>query len=485
MKKLVRIATVVTIIALALASAVSAQGGIPGSGWWSGEMVQNVGTDTANVVVTAYGSGTTYSTVDTQIEVDAAKNFTPSDFTGMPDGTQAAAVVQADQPIKAIVNVTNRLSGDLGVTGGEAAAQYQGIDGDAVDTTLYFPMAKYDRFSKTTAFYIQNAGGAAATATCVFATGTGTYTYTTPSIAMNEMVVVVPGDANVPSVNTDRGNIGSLTVSSSENLAGVVMEYITDESPAKILQSTRGFTANDFDTKLYAPTVKQYRYSRFTGIQIQNVSTGDVDVTLRLVGSRGDCAGSVYTQTFTALGAGESWTANQIAGQDGAMVDNCAASAVVEATGNVVAVVSESYVSAYTGQQKSTTYSAFADGSTTTVIGVPMYKENRFSKYTGLMIQNVGSAEATNVVVTFNQAAGGTGTFTTVAQTIPAGGSIELSKVSENAALWSGTAAPSNATFGIKVTADQNVVAIANEAVYQGDPLDQDNNNYEGFNLVP
>ncbi|MCP4535522.1 MAG: hypothetical protein GY832_00075 [Chloroflexi bacterium] len=485
MKKLVRIATVVTIVALALASAVSAQSGIPGSGWWSGEMVQNVGTDTAHVVVTAYDGGLSYSTVDTEIEQDAAQNFTPSTFTDMPDGFQGAAVVQADQPIKAVVNVTNRLSGDLGVTGGEAAAQYQGIDGSAVDTTLYFPMAKNDRFSKTTAFYIQNAGSDAATATCVFATGTDTYTFTTPSIPVNEMVVVVPGDAGVPSVNTDRGNIGSLTVTSAENLAGVVMEYITDESPAKVLQATRGFTANDFDTKIYAPTVKQARYNRFTGIQVQNVSGSPVTVTLTLVGSRGDCAGETYVRTETDLASGASWTANQIAGQGGAMVDNCAASASVEATGDVVAVVSESYIGTYTGQQKSTTYSAFGDGSTTTQIAVPMYKENRFSKYTGLMIQNVGAVTATNVIVTFNQAANGTGTFTTDPQTIGPGGSIELSNVSGKA-IWNGDAAPSNATFGISVSADQNVVAISNEAVHPDvTTLDQDNNNYEGFNLTP
>jgi hypothetical protein len=473
-------------MAVAVASVASAQGGIPGSGWWSGEMVQNVGADTANVIVTAYGGGSEYATIETQIEVDAANNFTPDAFTGMVDGFQGAAVVQSDQPIKAIVNVTNRLAGEFGVSGGEAAAQYQGIDGSAVDTTLYFPMAKNDRFSKTTAFYIQNAGDAAATATCTFTMDDGSvYPFTTASIQPNEMVVVVPDDASVPSVNDNRGNIGSLSVTSAQPLAGVVMEFVTDESPAKLLQSTRGFTASDFDTKLYAPTVKQARYNRFTGIQVQNVSGAPVTVTLTLVGSRGDCDGQTYVRTETDLADGASKTFNQIAGQDGQMVDNCAASAIVEATGDVVAVVSESYVSGYAGQQASTTYSAFPDGSTSTTVSVPMYKENRFDKYTGLMLQNVGTVEATNVVIVFNQAAGGTGTFTTLPQTIAPGGTIELSRVSENTGLWSGTAAPTNATFGIKVTADQNVVAIANEAVFPGATLAQDKNNYEGFNLMP
>ncbi len=176
----------------------------------------------------------------------------------MPDGFNGSAVVSADQPIKAIVNVTNRESGGLGVAGGQAAAQYQGIDGVAVDTTLYFPMAKNNRYGKTTSFYIQNAGSTAATATCVFTMDDSTpYNYTTPPIGPGQMVVVTPADALVPATGTNRNNIGSLKVTSSQPLAGVVMEYNTGESPATLLQGTRGFTANDFDTAVFAPTVSR------------------------------------------------------------------------------------------------------------------------------------------------------------------------------------------------------------------------------------
>lgn len=489
MKKLIRVIGVVLVVSMTIVSVVSANG-VPGSGWWSGEMVQNVGDETAHVVVTAYGDGEEHATVSTDIEPDGANNFTPNDFSGMGEGFQGAAVVQSDMPIKAVVNVTNREAGDFGVVGGEAAAQYQGIDGSAVADTLYFPMAKNDRFDKTTAFYIQNAGSSADTAVCVFKMDDGgVYTYTTPSISSREMVLVTPSDAEVPSANTNRGNIGSLTVSSAQPLAGVVMEYKTNESPATLLQATRGFTSQDFDTKRYAPTIKQDRYGRFTGIQVQNVEVASsINVTITLVGSRGACDGQEYVRTYTDLGPGESHTFNQIAGQDGEMVDNCAASATIESTGNIVAVVSESFTSDRVNsgtKQASTTYSTFSDAAATQNVSVPMYKENRYSKYTGLMVQNVGSEEATNVVITFVGSAGGAAgnTYETSSQTIPPGGSIELSRVSEDTGLWSGTGAPSNSTFGVKIVADQNVVAIANEAVYPGATLSQDKNNYEGFNL--
>jgi hypothetical protein len=492
MSKLIRATSILMILALAAATVAYADTStIPGSGWWSGEMIQNVGGDTANVILTAYGGGSTY-TAQAQLSPDAAKNFIPSDFVGMPDGFEGAAVVSSDQPIKAIVNVTNRQGGGFGVAGGEAAAQYQGIDGSAVSTTLYFPMAKNDRFGKTTSYYIQNAGSEAATATATFRMDDGnSYNFTTPSIPSNQMVVVTPADAGVPTSNTNRANIGSMTVTSAQPLAGVVMEYVTNQSPAKLLQATRGFTANDFDTTLFAPTIKQNRFNRFTGIQVQNVETSAaIDVTVTLVGSRGACAGQTYVRSVTGLAAGQSKTFNQIAGQDGAMIDDCAASAAITANGNVVAVVSESFtqdaVNAGTAQA-STTYSAFSNGSTSQTVSVPMYKENRFDKYTGLVIQNVGSVQATNVVVSFIGSAGTASgnTYTTVAQTISAGGSIELSRISEKgSALWgSGTVAPSASTFGVKITADQNVVAIANEAVFPTATLAQDKNNYEGFNL--
>jgi hypothetical protein len=491
MNKWIKVVSVMLVLVLGAASvAYAAESSIPGGGWWSGEMIQNVGTGDATVIVSAYGTGGTY-TAQATLAQNAAKNFTPSDFTGMPDGFEGAAVVSSDEPIKAIVNVTNRQAGGFGVAGGEAAAQYQGVDGSAVAKTLYFPMAKNDRFGKTTTFYIQNAGSAAATAQATFKMDDGnSYTYTTPSIQPNHMVIITPGDAGVPTSQTNRANIGSLKVTSAENLAGVVMEYVTAESPAKLLQSTRGFTESDFDSKFYAPTVKQNRFNRFTGIQVQNVEeTASVDVSITLVGARGACAGQTYVRTATGLGPGESHTFNQIAGQDGQMVDNCAASATIVATGgDIVAVVSESFTSAFVGagnQQASTTYSAFPDVATSQTVSVPMYKENRFSKYTGLMIQNVGTTQATNVVVTFIGAAGPAAgnTYSTKPQTIGAGSNIELSKVSENAGLWSGTAAPNDSTYGVTISSDQNVVSIANEAVYPGASLAQDKNNYEGFNL--
>jgi hypothetical protein len=493
MKKLLRLLFVVSILSVLVVTVVQAEtSSVPGGGWWSGEIVQNVGTGDATVVVTAYGSGNQYATLDYLLAPNEAKIFAPADFSGMVDGFQGAAVVQADQPIKAIVNVTNRAAGVYGVTGGEAAAQYQGVDGSAVADTLYFPLVKNDRFGSTTSFYIQNAGTSPATALATFKMDDGTdYTYPTPVIQPNEMVIITPSDAGVPTSNTNRQNIGGLTVSSTTDLAGVVMEYLTGESPATLLQATRGFTQQDFDMTLYAPTVKQDRISHFTGIQVQNVSGGVIDVDITFKGSRGDCAGQTYYASYDNLADGASHTFNQVSTKvnDGAMIDNCSASATIVATGNIVATVNEVTTPAAVNlgaKYVATTYSAFPDVATTMKISVPLFKENRADNYTGLNVQNI-SQNSASVTVQFigSKGAAAGNTYTHVAVPIAAGASKGFQRISETAASqWSGSVVPpTNSNYSVIVTANRAIVAISNEAAFPGSGLIIDENNYEGFNL--
>ena len=127
MKKKLFSAVVAVAIITTFATVALAQNGIPGTGWWSGEQVQNVGSASANIVVTAYDSATanTYSSSQTVVS-GAAFTFIPTNFAGMPSGFVGSAVVSSNQPIKAIVNVTNLQAGSFGVAGGKAAASVSG-----------------------------------------------------------------------------------------------------------------------------------------------------------------------------------------------------------------------------------------------------------------------------------------------------------------------------------------------------------------------
>lgn len=480
------------VLALFITTIASAQITPPGGGWWTGEQVQNIGSGQAIVNVIAYDSASsaTYE-ANATLNPGASYTFLPASFTGMPDGFQGSAIVSSDQPIKAIVNVTNRKAGAYGVDGGLAAAQYQGMDTGA--TQLNFPLAKNNHYGKYTTFYIQNVGTAPATATAVFVVPSGQYPYTTPSIGPGKMVVVTPGDAGVPSGNNV--GLGSLTVTSSQPLAGVVLEHGT-ENPAKILQATRGFAPSDFDRKVYAPIIKNTFYNRFTGLQVQNVTGGSINITVTYATS---CAGGPFVDTKTGLAPGASYTFVHLPGMTN-LPSGCLASATVEATGNIVAIVNESYTSAYVAsgrQQESVTYSALPASGATTKISIPLYKEDSYNKGTGIQVQNVGNVTATNVVLVF---AGAAGTFTSVPQTIGPGQSLTFVDVrNKPASFWSGTpmtptalgctatGCAANGVFGVTITADQPIVAIANESTYPftAPRISQDKNNYEGFNLAP
>lgn len=484
MKKRVVIASLVVGLALVVSSAAFATGNLPASGWWTGEQVQNVGTITGTITITAYDTASSSQYVtSTQVGSGSAFTFLPSSFASMPSGFTGSAIVSSDQPIKAIVNVTNQQSGSLGVAGGKAAAQYQGTENPA--TTLYFPLAKNNRFGKTTIFFVQNAGSSSATATAVFKMDSGsTFTFTTPAIGPGQMTAIVPSDAGVPTSPSDgtRVNIGSMSITSAQALAGTVMEYTEGETVATVLKGTRGFTSADFDTKAYAPVAKHNRFNRFTGIQVQNVGGSPIDITINYVGTSSTCVGQTFSDTATGVAAGASRTFVQQVGSTN-LPSNCTASATISATGNFVAIINEDNTG--TGTPAGITYSALADGQATTKVSVPLFKDQRFGFSSGLQIQNVGVATATNVVATFACRVNATTTFTAVSnpQTIAVGGAKLFYKPSGAPSDFSTPFAQSGVNCSVTVTGDQNLVAIINETPDTAGALDD--NNYEAFNLAP
>lgn len=463
---------------------------LPGSGWWTGIQLQNVGGTQANVSINSYQSSTGNAPIGKSVTIplNGSTTLLPQDLN-LSSGFQGSAVVSSDQPLNAIVNVTNRQAAGNGVAGGLAAAQYQGVNAPA--TELRFPLVKRNHFGKTTTFSIQNAGTIAATATATFKVQAGDFAFTTPAIEPGRMVIINPAAAGVPEGNGV--SVGSLTVTSSQPLAGVVSEHGT-ENPAQLLQSTRAFAPADGNTKAYAPIIKNEFFNRFTGLQVQNVSNATIDVTVAYKGGAGSCAGQSYTNSKTGLAAGAAHTFVHLTGQAGnTMPAGCLASATITATGgNIVAIVNEAFIGSFLsgggngGRQEATTYSAFAASAATTTVKAPLYKENSYNKGTGLQVQNVGTASATNVVITF---VGSGGTYVTNAQTIAAGGALTLVEMYKKPTMFSGTPIPSNISagagvFGVTITSDQPIVAIANESTYPfgASSVQQDKNNYEAFN---
>jgi hypothetical protein len=495
MKKNYVILALFLVAAMVFPTMVGAQGDtLPGSGWWTGQQIQNVGTANATVVSTAYDSlsPNTYTASFFPLAAGSSVTFLPADFAGMGPGFQGSAVVSADQPIKAIVSLTNRQVGSYGVPGGVAGGQYQGIDGTAAATTVRFPIVK-NAFGggsniKTTTFFVQNAGSAAATISIQYICPT-VYNYTTPNpIGPGQMAVLNPAAAGVPA-----GNLCSGTATSAQPIAGVATEHYNSETVATLVQATRGFTSADYDTTIYAPIFKK-RFptsatrSRTTGGQVQNVSAANINVTGTFRGT-GACLGPfVVTVNNVAPGA----SANFL--YPAGMPDGCLTSGTFTATGNIVGIVNESYLdpAPLPGTQSATAYNMASDLSKTVKAVAPLFKEQFGGKTSGLQAQNVGASNATMYVV-FKS---GANTWTTINYVVTPGASANFYLMANcGVGCWvGGIPMPAGTNASATVNSDQPVIAAIAEQAYtvanpncfgQTSGPCYDKQNYEGFNVAP
>jgi hypothetical protein len=443
----------------------------------------------ATVAVTAYDKASSSTFVaNRSVPAGGATTFGPLDFAGMQPGFQGSAVVSSDQPIKAIVTLTNRTSagGQLGIPNGVASGQYQGVDSSMLANTVYFPTTKGGHYGYNTIHYVQNAGSAPATLVATFRMrNNDTHTVNIPNVGPNQMAAFSVLDS--PTFNNGQaagsaGRVGAMSVTAGQPLAGVYAEFLATENPATRVAMTRGFTSNDFDTKAYAPVTKMNRFGHWTGIQVQNVSAGNINITVSYRGNAGACAGQTYTDTRTNVAPNTAATFNQGTGATN-LPANCAASATIQATGNIVAQVVELNLAGFSPSL--TTYSAFPAHLTTTKISAPLFKDDRFGTRIGLVIQNVGTATTNNIVATFSCT--GAATFTAVShpQTAAVGGAVQFfNPFATQQALFATPFQSKNVNCAVIVTASQPIVSIGTETASVGSPA-LDDQNHEGFNLVP
>jgi hypothetical protein len=495
----------VVALVLVTASIVVAQSSVdlPGSGWLTGQQIQNVGTGPANIAAQVYVAGEAGSPFSadeslvsgglTNVPVGESRNILDNMWASAPTSFRGAAVVSADQAIVAIVNVAK--------SGSAAAAQYQGVA--APDTTIGFPLWKY-RFGNTeatykeTTFFVQNAGNDSAMIYAEFIADDGTvYDWDSGSLVLaGEMVVISPADArsgaNAAPPNKTKGG---LTVSSTEPIAGVVLEHgYLDQT---VLQAAKGLSPSEYASELVAPIIKvQFggAQKRSTGLQVQNVSSQPVTITVEYTeAGLSSNPGTSYSQYAYGVLPGASFTFFENLKDAGDNIPTgVLASAVVSAEyadgspANIAAIVNETKWPATQPQALAqTTYSAIPTSMGTAQIAIPLAKEvfgalgKRNS--TGIQVMNVGTSSADiEVTYTFDGV-----DYTIEGVTLDAGASETFYRVSTSlpsGASWVGATLPSGKFGGATVTCTngQSIVAIVQET-----SLDQhqDNKNYEGFNL--
>jgi hypothetical protein len=505
MKKML-LAVFMALVSLVAVVAVLAQGpgiaALPGGGWWEATQVMNVGTLTATVAFDPIaGVGVTESAdpANTTIGSGASKTFMPQ-FGDVPltmdDGFQGSAIVSSDQPIVAIGQVANNdIAGVLGVTGGRASAMYPGISGDALATTVAFPLVKNNYKGKTTTFYIQTAEAGTIHVTYSMNEGANQYNTSATTTVDGQMATFSPDDiGTMPKDCSDATCLGAAVFTSTVPLAGIYVEHNTSDTPAQILLSTRGFTLADFDTTVVFPNVKSVWKGRTTGIQIMNASLAPSSITVTLAYQAGSASGAdgqsvvfnnVLPGTSRTFFPGNHGIFDGPFGGGGP--DEFVGSATVTSDQNIVGICNENDFAA-PATTKQTVYAGFAASAATDSVLFPLVKEFYRGSQTGLQIMNVGDdavdIEADyvfdNGTFTVDEDSGGSSPIT-----LDPGEPFTFWGVTD---YWSGDYDTYKGGFGaVTVSATGSgetlIVGIAQEAEFPAGGVGYlDTKNYEGFN---
>ncbi len=426
MSKKFGLVALVALVLMISASLVAAQSNLPGSGWKSGQQIQNVGNANATIVFDAYDTNGVPTNCGQRPAVapGASETFLTDIHCAVPAGFVGSAVVSADQPIAAIVNVNNRSTNPAT----SAAGQYRGTDGSDVATSIAFPLVKNAYNGRTTTFYVQNASGTANTITATFLVNGTPYGLNKPNVPGNAMVVITPADAGVPA-----NSVGSLSVSGTQPMAGTSLEHEASAQIAQNLQASKAFTPSDYDNTAYCPLVRNGHTAnnQTTGIQAQNVSGSAQTISVDYSYQIGN--GPLQTKTAVSPAPVQPNGSFTFFGGDAALglPVGAVGSAIVSGDGGGdIAVVVNDRGFASVNPNRVTTYTCFAASSTTGEVVLPLYKEFNGGNTTGIQVQNVSNAAAT-VNITYVPT-GGAPVVLSTASPIPAGASFTFFGVEQS-----------------------------------------------------
>ena len=489
MSKKVVVIGLLIIALLAISGLVIGQG-LPGSGWLSGQQILNTGTGNSTILFTAYNQdGTSYDCGSKNAVPGASVNYLTNNCPGLPAGFLGSGVVSADQPIAAIVNVTNEGTGT-------ASGQYVGTDGADTSQSLSFPLMKNDWVGRTTHFYIQNAGGSQATikATATDQNGVTYPTSGTPyevTAPANAMVVIEPSQLGVPA-----SRYGSLAVSADQLLAGSMLESETSVPVAQNLNASKGLSDNDYDGVVFCPMVRNgWGAEGFgTGLQVINVSGAPQTIKVEYSYQVGSVAAPVQKKTVTTPSVADGASFNLLSSNAtyGIPANSLGSAKVTGNSGNVAALVSDEGFNT-SNPYNVATYTCFPQKGASTTVYAPLYKQDWIGDTSGIQIQNVAGDGSTATVevkytVTGSNATGNAGDVVVLSNTsgIADGASVAFFNADQ-----CGSASPADCTVvsgtmsdltksygGVVITSDKPIVALVNEVGF-GSGLDS--KLYEGF----
>jgi len=500
MRKQILRATAALGILFGVTSLASAQA-LPGSGWYSTAVIQNVGSAAATVHLDVYAQNSTAAPatadITPQIAPGASKVFFPGSggaggnvdvSSPLPGNFSGSMVVSSDQPVVAIGQITNfqNTGFGVGVAGGYASEQYRGSPANS--STISYPTVKSSFGGKTTIFTVQ-AAGADVTATATIVTSDGVSHAKQLTIAANRSFTFGPNDGFAPAIaTTGCGSdpnaspcFGALSVVATGNIAGVALEYVDGQSPATRVQAASMFGTEDVGDTALCPTIKNdfAGNHRTTGVTVANTSGAAVNVTGEFTVAQGTSAvGTKFTQGPVSIPAGKSFVFgalnNTVGGLPGG---NLASAKFTSSAPGIVAVTAETNIQG--SPVKQTTYTCFNPTNATAKVAAPVVKRDFGNNTTGITVQNANTTGAVTVSATYS-CNSGANTYGPVTSTSLNPG--------DGFTFFQPVAVPPGNLCAVTLdgTGANKIVAIVNESSdgFPGTPQFLLNTkNYEGFNL--
>lgn len=386
--------------------------------WSTGFQVQNLSASTANISVTFYQqNGTALQPFSDTVAANGSKTYSVLNGTAgpsVPAGFNGSAVISADQPVAAILNI----SGNNFQYGGSAS----GISAGA--TKVGLPLIQKNNGGFQTWCSIQNAGSAAASVTVTFAprdSASGN-AFTTAAVSIQPGAATTIDTSAIAGLGTKF--VGAATVNSSQPVAAICNQ--TGLGASKTLLTYDGFGAGS--TNVRAPLVQNGNGAAgnlfSSGISIQNVGSTTTNITVAFSpNTRGSFQPANIT--FNNVAAGQTKTINTANATNNANAPgfggNTAAqryvgsATITSSSQPLVAVVNQIGASS-TGSS----YEGYNPLNGTTKVSLPLLMANNGGFNTAFQCQNVGSASAT-ITVKYGPNSKGTFVPANVTQTIAAG----------------------------------------------------------------
>lgn len=390
-------------VLLAAGWAVSAQGGIGGN-WNTGVQIQNIGDDTASVLIEYYDeTGTCVLTDTVSISAGSSVNvYPPGDYTDteLPDG-KYSAVLSSDQPIAAVANNVNR--------GSEIGDSYLGSE--AGSQQVYAPLIFRNYSSYTSIIFAQNATPSSQDITIAL------YPVGESTPAVSKTYSGVPGYAT-QEINLASGDFsgfgntyGSAIISGGSGDVAVVV--VSNRQPGTDLSQLvhleyRGISAAFAGKHFFAPLVFKNHNAWDSGVNLQNIEAVTTTVTITYTASSlssayplvktgnmqlGPNAGGVfYLPRSDMNGLGEDLPDGFFGG-----VELSSDTADILAIVNAVNYAGSSAVGS--------SYEALSPAAATSSIAGPLIFRGWADTETGINLQNVGDA-TTDVRLTITKAEG-------------------------------------------------------------------------------